>query len=176
MIFLEKLLGQKILSFIGLLILSSILFFSKDVMLSQFVGLIMFLIAFFNIIYEIKLRYWIKTETKNDIQFKSNGERDIADYFSKKKIKFIYEPKLTLKSPIPLKPDFFLPEFDVYVEYWGRWNIDFNYKQECRIKKEQYIKGEIKLVELYPDNLKSINQLDWKFTQRLLNILKRERV
>ena len=57
----------------------------------------------------------------------------------------------------------------------GRWNSDFEYRKECRYKKQLYEKYGKRLIELFPDNLVTINQLDWKFTERLLKILKEDR-
>jgi len=172
--FLEKIFGQKLLNYIWLLIFGIILIFApmRDVSARE-IGFVMVLISILCGIYEAKLRYYIKFK-KSPKEFKSGKEAFIASYFDKKKIKYIYEKKLKLPSGL-IKPDFYLPEFDVYVEYWGKWNSDFEYRKECKHKRETYEKNEIKLVELYPDNLASMNQLDWKFTERLLQILKKER-
>ncbi len=117
------------------------------------------------------LLYDTKLRKSGEENIKSKGEQFIADYLKKKKIKFIYEKKLKVGKET-LKPDFYLPEFDVYVEYWGRWDTDFEYRKECHHKKKLYEEYEIKLVEIYPDNLVSLSQLDWKFTERLLDLLK----
>lgn len=54
---------------------------------------------------------------------KSQGEKLIADYFYSNRIKYVYEDRAkTTKSALVRgisKPDFYLPDHEVYVEYWG---------------------------------------------------------
>jgi len=174
MSFIEKLLGQKIINYLTLLTIGIVLFIFGDKFAdSKAIGTIIAIISLCFLIYEIQLRYYIKIK-KNTKEFKSYKEAFIAQYFDKKKIKYIYEKELKLGRD-KLHPDFFLPEFDMYVEYWGKFPGDFDYRKECNHKRKIYENGNIKLVELYPDNLASFQQLDWKFTERLLSILKKER-
>ena len=49
---------------------------------------------------------------------KSRAEKLIADYFFRNGIAYQYE-----KSRVGLKPDFYLTEFGIYVEYWGLANV-----------------------------------------------------
>ena len=171
---LEKLLGQKSLRYLFLLIISILLtVFGDRLISSKGIGVLLIILSISNLIYELKLRYYIYGR-KDVKDFKSNKEAFIASYFDKKKIKYIYEKELKLGKE-KIHPDFFLPEFDVYVEYWGKWPADFDYRKECNYKRSLFEKYDINLVELYPDNLFSINKLDWKFTERLLNLLKKER-
>jgi len=172
--FLEKILGQRLLSSIGVFVIAIILTFSSEEWITV-KGLLIFIavMAFLFIIYEAKLRYFIKIK-KSSKKFKSKKETFIASYFDKKRIKYIYERAVKVGKDT-LHPDFYLPEFDVYVEYWGRWSNDFEYRKERRHKKLLYEKYHYSLIELFPDNLCSINQLDWKFTERLLKILKKGR-
>jgi hypothetical protein len=172
--FLQKLFGQKIINYLILFIIGLLLFiFGDKIANSKAIGLFVAFISLCFLFIEIKLRYYIKVK-KNTKEFKSNKEAFIAKYFDSKNIKYIYEKELKLGSN-KLHPDFFLPEFDVYVEYWGKWSGDFDYRKECDHKRKLYENYDIKLVELYPDNLVSFQQLDWKFTERLLAILKKER-
>lgn len=165
-IFDHRLLRCAILLIIGL----SLIFIPLPNIGKKEIGLFIIIISVIYIFYELKQKYYINfKESKQN--FKSSKEKFIAYYFNKKKIKYVYEKELKLGLKTR-KPDFYLPEFDVYVEYWGKWNDNFEYRKECHDKKLLYKKHDIYLVELYPDNLESINQLDWKFTERLLNILK----
>lgn len=172
--FLEKILGQRLMQYIPFFILALflIIFPEKFPLHTRTVGILILILSSLYIIYESQLRYYIKFKKSNN-NFKSNRESFIATYFDKKHIKYLYEKSLKLGSQL-LHPDFYLPEFDVYVEYWGRWG-DFEYNKTCNHKRHLYEKYGIELIELYPDNLVSINQLDWKFTERLLNILKKNR-
>lgn len=47
---------------------------------------------------------------------KSKSERDIADWLYRHNIKYIYEPEIQLKD-FPFKPDFFIPQADLYLEH-----------------------------------------------------------
>jgi hypothetical protein len=172
--FIKKLFGQKILNFSVLFVIGMLLLILGDLFIdSKGIGLFIVIISFGFLVNEIQLRYYIKVK-KNTKAFKSNKEAFIAKYFDQKKIKYIYEKELRLGRS-KLHPDFFLPEFDVYVEYWGKWPGDFDYRKECNLKRKTYSDYDKQLVELYPDNLISSHQLDWKFTERLLNILKKDR-
>ena len=166
MISTHNLLKYTILLIIGLILI----FVPLKYVDKREIGIIITFISITYIYYELKKQYNIRFK-KSKQNFESPGEKFIADYFDKKKIKFDYEKELKIGTKL-LHPDFYLPEFDVYVEYWGKWDNNFEYRKECHDKKISYKKYDIDLVELYPDNLKTINQLDWKFTERLLNILK----
>lgn len=49
-----------------------------------------------------------------------------------------------------IRPDFYLPEFDVYIEYWGMDTAD--YKIGMLKKQKLYQQQGKKLVSLYPDD------------------------
>jgi hypothetical protein len=123
------------------------------------------------LINNIKQKYYIQISNKT-YNFKSKKEAFIAGFFKIKKIKYIYEKPLKIGSQ-KLKPDFYLPEYDVYVEYWGLFNSNFEYKKACNHKRKLYEEEGIKLVELYPDNLATYDTLNRKFMERLLNVLKK---
>ena len=120
---------------------------------------------------------YLNKSSKKNYNFRSKEEKFIASYFDHKKIKYIYEPKLRLGQDI-IHPDFYLPEYDVYVEYWGLFNDPNYHETQYKFKKRLYQKEKIPLIELFPDNIRdnhnqlSIMLLDKKFSQRLLNELK----
>ena len=94
---------------------------------------------------------------------KSKGEKTIADYFLTHNIAYQYErPAYTdefwLFSERISKPDFFLPNYNVYVEYWGLLNAkDYRtrtfYRKSMAHKMKQYESNNIRYISLYPDNL-----------------------
>lgn len=62
-------------------------------------------------------------------------------------------------------PDFYLPEYNVYVEYWGLVDADdeltrTRYARNMRKKMAIYHKNNIKFISIYPRNLEN---LDWIF-------------
>ena len=102
---------------------------------------------------------------------KSNSERVIADYFSRRGIRYVYEQPAMGRWGFRKisRPDFYLPDYNVYVEYWGLVNLPDNfarlrYEQSMRWKLVQYRRNGIRFVSLYPNDL---NNLDAAFRPRL---------
>jgi hypothetical protein len=65
-------------------------------------------------------------------------------------------------------PDFYLPDYDVYVEYWGMLNVESNYDRSkyvrgMKYKMARYHELGIKFISIYPDNIKN---LDWIFRKK----------
>ena len=96
--------------------------------------------------------------TKN---YDSPPEEQIAGYFERKNIKFYLHPVVKLQktfwifSPPFFKetvhPDFFLPEYNVFVEYWGMMENP-EYKKKYLFKKKLYSDNLIDFISLYPKN------------------------
>jgi len=120
-------------------------------------------------------------KAKDTGDYDSKAEGKIADYFRAKSIKFYLHPKVKVPSKIwifdnpfkkiILKPDFFLPQYDAFVEYWGMLDKE-DYKRKSKLKKEKYAENDIEIISLTPKDLESRNRLDWNFTQKLLNLIK----
>ncbi|MBW2995780.1 hypothetical protein KY332_00610 [Candidatus Woesearchaeota archaeon] len=112
--------------------------------------------------------------------YDSEGEKKIAAYFKRKNVAFKHHPtvkvdvvKYGLTIPfkrLKIEPDFYLPEFDVYVEYWGMINNPVYKKEQYDKKKKLYGDNDLDLLSLYPKNL---NNLDFTFTSKLLEIFKK---
>ena len=112
--------------------------------------------------------YGIQSFTDNGEVVKSFSEKRIADYFKKNNIKYVYEqsPDYAIRNP-----DFYLPDYDVYVEYWGLLNADNswtreNYERKMRRKMAIYHKRNKRLISIYPQNLEN---LDWIFRKKFNN-------
>ncbi|MFX0030156.1 MAG: UvrD-helicase domain-containing protein [Candidatus Hermodarchaeota archaeon] len=64
-----------------------------------------------------------KYTTLNNIEVKSVGERDIANFLFLHNIEFKYEPLVNWadksEEDKEYHPDFYLPDFDIYIEHWG---------------------------------------------------------
>ena len=96
--------------------------------------------------------------TLNGEEVKSKGEKRIADYFKSKNIKYVYEPGL---REFYADPDFYLPDYDVYVEYWGLLNardawVAQKYEKSMKRKMAIYYTHNIKFISIYPGNLKHL--------------------
>lgn len=49
----------------------------------------------------------------------SRGERQIADWLAARSITYRYDDKFQIIQGFTVRPDFYLPRYDVYIEYWG---------------------------------------------------------
>ena len=69
---------------------------------------------------EQEQKYGSAHVTLNGEEVKSYGEKMVADYFFKNNIRYQYEqPARSRNGRRISRPDFYLPDFEVYVEYWG---------------------------------------------------------
>ena len=86
-------------------------------------------------------------------QFKSEGERKIAYFLDKTKIKYQYEKPVLINS-IENKiriwyPDFYLPEFKTHIEYYG-YTGNAQYDQSAKTKQSIYKKMKLDVIPVYP--------------------------
>jgi hypothetical protein len=113
--------------------------------------------------------YGIKSVTLDGIKVKSKAEKTIADYFVRNKIQYQYEKPAVRRAlwifKIRIsKPDFYLPRYDTFVEYWGLLNADdkrlrYHYSRIRRQKITKYQKFKIKFISLYPSDLPNLDRV-----------------
>lgn len=60
---------------------------------------------------------------------RSKSERDIADWLYRHNIKYIYEPEINLKD-FNFKPDFYIPQANLYVEHVSKKSYSLRDKEE----------------------------------------------
>ena len=78
----------------------------------------------------------------------SDGERLIADWLAAHNLAYRYDERYRILSGHAVHPDFYLPELDLYIEYWGLDTADYKIGM---LKKQQLYQQEGKrLVSLYP--------------------------
>ena len=127
-------------------------------------------------IFSPRKQYGTRTTTKLGVEVRSRAEERIADYFDSIGLRYEYERELESGIWIFTKkvsnPDFYLPDFDVYVEYWGMLGVENNYDRskytrEMKFKMARYHQLGVKFISLYPDNLKN---LDWIFRRRFQEV------
>jgi len=100
----------------------------------------------------------------------SASEDFIADFLEEKGIEFKRYPelpKLIEDNKFFRKPDFYLPEYKVYLEFLGQWNNP-EHKMRYKQKMAVYHKNRIPCIYLWPDNL---GTLEWMFKRRLRETL-----
>jgi hypothetical protein len=72
-------------------------------------------------------------------------------------IQYRYDERFRILSGHAIRPDFYLPEFDVYVEYWGMDTAD--YKIGMLKKQQLYQQQGKKLISLYPDDKPRLREI-----------------
>ena len=88
----------------------------------------------------------------------SDGERIIADYLRAQRIAFRYDERIRIIAGYAIRPDFYLPEFDLYIEYWGMDTADYKI-------------GMLKKQQLYQQEGKRLLSLHFHEKARLREIL-----
>jgi RNase P subunit RPR2 len=87
----------------------------------------------------------------------SDGERRIADWLADHGIAYRYDERFRILSGHAIRPDFYLPEFDVYVEYWGMDTADYKIGM---LKKQQLYQLEGKrLVSVHPTDKPQLDKV-----------------
>ena len=84
--------------------------------------------------------------------FKSDGERKIAYFLEKNSIKYRYEPGILVNwdnKPRIWYPDFHLPEFKTYIEYFGLAGNP-EYDKSIKTKEVTYSKMGLDMIPVYP--------------------------
>lgn len=78
----------------------------------------------------------------------SDGERLIADWLAARHIAYRYDERFRILAGHAVRPDFYLPELDLYIEYWGMDTADYKIGM---LKKQQLYQQEGKrLISVYP--------------------------
>ena len=104
--------------------------------------------------------------------FISEGEIFIQEFFSEQEIFAEYNKEIDFlkgDSKAFRVSDFYIPRYDLYIEFFGLWNISDDQKARYREKKDIYDKNNIACIYLYPENLGIIEYL---FKYRAMKELK----
>ena len=80
--------------------------------------------------------------TLDGTKVRSKSEQFIADWFYRHSIKYEYEPLLNIKY-FSFRPDFYIPEANLYIEHVS----DKSYS--TKDKEEQFVKGNLLLVKTF---------------------------
>jgi len=74
----------------------------------------------------------------------------ICELLTAEGIHYRYDERFRILNGHAIRPDFYLPEFDIYVEYWGMDTAD--YKIGMLKKQQLYQQQGKKLISLYPED------------------------
>jgi hypothetical protein len=113
-------------------------------------------------------------QTRKGETVKSGGERILADYFYYNKIRYEYEKAAIGDSGRMIsRPDFYLPDYDVYVEYWGMADTEDSkerkeYARSMEWKMARYRENGIRFISIYP---REIDSIDSVFQKKLKEVL-----
>jgi hypothetical protein len=88
---------------------------------------------------------------------RSRYERKMINFFEESNIEYVYEPLLVLGG-IKLHPDFYLPRYKIYVEFWGMADFSPSYQRYMARKLRLYKKHNVPLISIYPRHLKDIRK------------------
>jgi hypothetical protein len=107
--------------------------------------------------FETKVELQKKIRSADGTWVQSDGERMICEVLNSEQIKYRYDERFRILDGYSIRPDFYLPEFDVYIEYWGMDTADYNIGM---LKKQQlYQQQGKKLISLYPQDKPHMHEI-----------------
>ena len=96
-------------------------------------------------------------EARDGTVVQSEGERRIAEWLTARGVAYRYDAKFRIIAEFQIRPDFYLPELDVYIEYWG---LDTpQYKMSMYKKQTLYQQEGKRLVSVHPQDLPALDRL-----------------
>lgn len=104
---------------------------------------------------QVELNKTITAEDGTIVQ--SDGERRIADWLTTHGLTYRYDAKYRIIGEFQIRPDFYLPELDLYIEYWGMDTPQ--YKMSMYKKQMLYQQEGKRLISVYPQDLPNLNIL-----------------
>ncbi|MBU1077127.1 MAG: hypothetical protein KKH98_07540 [Spirochaetes bacterium] len=125
-----------------------------------FLGLFLLSVFFYfisNHHFKKRIKENLSQKTLRGDSVQSYGEKVIADFLFKNKIEYVYDKpvRLSIRQRTVIRPDFYLPVSDIYIEYWGMAGNE-EYDHKSRWKKNLYNKFKKRLIDLYAHQVKSI--------------------
>jgi hypothetical protein len=103
-----------------------------------------------NSIQDPRSKYPAKYRTDSGHYVRSRAEQAIANWFVKQNISFTYEKEIPEEHLIC---DFYLPQWDVWIEYWGLQNEEYSRNKERKLAL--YEKYKKKLINLYDKDIET---------------------
>jgi len=100
--------------------------------------------------FETKVELQKNIRAKDGTWVQSDGERLVCEVLDAEQIRYRYDERFRILDGYAIRPDFYLPEFDVYIEYWGMETAD--YKIGMLKKQKLYQQQGKKLISLYSDD------------------------
>jgi len=105
--------------------------------------------------FEIQVELNKTIQARDGTLVQSTGERRIAEWLTAHSIAYRYDAKFRIIGEFQIRPDFYLPELDVYIEYWG---LDTpQYKMSMYKKQTLYQQEGKRLISVYPADLPALD-------------------
>jgi hypothetical protein len=104
--------------------------------------------------------------TSANTKVPSQYEKKCAEYLKKRNIKFVYEPLILLEGR-QYHPDFFLPEYDLFLEICGYNHMPF-YNDRTAFKRRLYQKHNLRALFIHYNGKGSLDELIQKELNRHL--------
>lgn len=106
--------------------------------------------------FETKVELQKNIRAKDGTWVQSEGERLICEALNAEQVRYRYDERFRILDGYAIRPDFYLPEFDVYIEYWGMETAD--YKIGMLKKQQLYQQQGKRLISLFPDDKPRMRQ------------------
>jgi len=107
--------------------------------------------------FEMQVELNKNVEARDGTLVQSEGERRIAEWLTAHDVTYRYDTKYRIIGEFQIRPDFYLPELDVYIEYWG---LDTpQYKMSMYKKQTLYQQEGKRLISVYPKDLPALDGL-----------------
>ena len=87
-----------------------------------------------------------RLRTVDEVAVQSQGERRIGDWLAKRGIAYSYDERYMIARDTRIRPDFYLPEFDLYIEYWGMDTPE--YVRNMQMKRILYQRAAKRLISI----------------------------
>ncbi len=116
-----------------------------------------------------------KSITKNGEQVKSKSEMTVANCLRQLGLEYEYEKPVDVWArgkAYTLLPDFYLPQFDIYIEFWGLASQE-EYRKKMAWKKKMYRRRNIIVIHLYPHHLKLKGKLNRLIMKKIKHQVKK---
>ena len=125
---------------------------------SPLLGLDLFVVAVVLLFPRPRREYGRPSVTLRGEVVRSRSVKVIADWFYRNGVRYEYEyPAFDRRGSVISRPDFYLPDYGLYVEYWGLVGTGKKYDGTMKWKEAQYLMIGVRVVSLYPGELADLD-------------------
>ena len=100
-----------------------------------------------------------RLRTTDGVAVQSAGERRIGSCLEAMGVRYEYDERFLIARDTRIRPDFYLPEFDLYIEYWGMNTPEY----VANMKRKRF---------LYQQARKKLISISWQELERVEEVLR----